>query len=81
MTENDIKQQITAALNTDHVHVEGDGYHFMAIVVSADFENQRSVQRQQAVYACVKEQLASGALHALSLKTYTPAEWKEKKDQ
>ncbi|MBP8711663.1 MAG: BolA/IbaG family iron-sulfur metabolism protein, partial [Comamonas sp.] len=33
------------------------------------------VQRQRAINAIVNDKIASGELHALSMKTLTPAEW------
>jgi len=34
------------------------------------------VKKHQTVYATVKAQIASGELHALTIKAYTPGEWK-----
>lgn len=55
-----------------------DGTHFEAVVVTDAFLNQKSVARQRIVYAIIGAQITSGAIHALSLKTYTHQEWKEK---
>lgn len=74
MTELDVKNKIEAGLNCQSVTVTGDGYHFEAVVVSEEFEGKRAVARQQMVYATVQEEIASGELHAISLKTMTPAE-------
>ena len=74
MTELDVKNKIEAGLDCISVEVAGDGYHFEATVVSELFEGKRPVARQQMVFATVKDDIASGDLHALSLKTLTPAE-------
>lgn len=74
MTEIEVKNLIEAGMNCESVEVGGDGYHFEAIVVSSEFEGKRPVARQQMVYATVQEHIASGELHALSIKTLTPAE-------
>lgn len=74
MTESDVKTKIEAGLDCQSVTVAGDGYHFEATVVSEAFEGKRPVARQQMVYATVQEEIASGDLHAISLKTLTPAE-------
>lgn len=74
MTELDVKNKIEAGLDCVSVEVAGDGYHFEATVVSLAFEGKRPVARQQMVFATVKDDIASGDLHALSLKTLTPAE-------
>ena len=70
-----IKQLILAGRSCTHLALDGDGQHFEAIVVSAEFEGKSRVQRQQRVYQTLKEKLATGELHALSFKTFTPAEW------
>ncbi|MET1255790.1 BolA family protein [Aliikangiella maris] len=74
MTELEIKNLIEAGLNTQSVEVRGDGHHFEAIVISEEFAGKRPVARQQMVYATVQPEIASGNLHALSIKTLTPAE-------
>ena len=70
-----IKQLILAGMACDYLELDGDGQHFEAIVVSAEFVGKNRVQRQQRVYQTLKEKLATGELHALSFKTLTPEEW------
>ncbi len=74
MTESEIKNKIEAGLACQSVEVTGDGYHFEARVVSDAFEGKRPVARQQLVYATVQSDIASGELHALSIKALTPSE-------
>ena len=74
MTELEIQNMIEAGLDCNSVTVTGDGHHFEAVVVSEAFEGKRPVARQQLVYATVQDEISSGALHALSLKTMTPSE-------
>ena len=54
------------------VEVTGDGSHFEAVVVSGDFAGKTPIQKQRMVMATVRQQIASGELHALSIKTFTP---------
>lgn len=74
VTESEIKNKIESGLSCQSVQVSGDGHHFEAIVVSAEFEGKRPVARQQLVYATVQSEISSGELHALSLKTLAPSE-------
>ena len=55
--------------------VTGDGRHFEAVVISEEFEGKSPIQKQRMVMATVKAQLESDELHALSIKTYTKAQW------
>jgi acid stress-induced BolA-like protein IbaG/YrbA len=43
--------------------------------VSSAFEGQRLIQRHQRVYATLGGRLQSNEVHALSMKTFSPAEW------
>jgi acid stress-induced BolA-like protein IbaG/YrbA len=73
-----VAQLIREGIPDAQVEVSGDGSHFEAVVVSAAFENKSPVQKQRLVMDSVKPQIASGELHALSIKTFTPAEWAER---
>jgi stress-induced morphogen len=53
----------------------GGGDHYQAVVVSSQFAGKSLVQQHQLVYGAVKEAMASEAIHALALKTYTPETW------
>lgn len=70
-----IEQYISALLPCQLINVTGDGNHWQAIIVSDKFEGLTRIARQQAVYKTVQARLESNEIHALSLKTYTPAEW------
>jgi len=57
------------------------GDHLQAIVVSSEFEGKSLVKQHQLVYAAVQEAMATEAIHALALKTYTPEAWKAASNQ
>ncbi|AEV25801.1 MULTISPECIES: BolA family protein [Azospira] len=71
----DIQTYIQEGLPCDHIRIDGDGHHFEAVIVSAEFAGKSRVQRQQRVYQTIKDRLDSGEIHALSFKTFTPEEW------
>jgi acid stress-induced BolA-like protein IbaG/YrbA len=75
MTPEQLQQLIAAGLACEHLQIEGDGRHWFATIVSAEFEGKRLIQRHQAVYATLGEKMRTDEVHALSMKTYTPAEW------
>ncbi|KXX63370.1 BolA family protein [Marichromatium gracile] len=56
------------------VEVTGDGEHFDAVVVSEQFEGLTPLAKQRLVMDTVKAEIASGALHAISIRTLTPAQ-------
>jgi len=76
VTPESVKSGIEAGLPCDHVEVVGDGQHFQALVVSAQFAGRSRVQRHQLVYAALGERMRE-EIHALSMQTLTPDEWKK----
>ena len=75
MTSEELKAIIAAGLSCEHVELSGDGRHWYATIVSAAFEGKRLIQRHQKVYATLGTRMQTDEVHALSMKTYTPAEW------
>ena len=78
MTSEELQAIIAADLPCEHLEVSGDGSHWYATIVSTEFEGQRPLQRQRRVYATLGNRIATNEVHALSMKTYTPAEWAQK---
>lgn len=77
---NHIRDRILSALPGSEVEVKditGTGDHFEARVVSPAFAGKSMVDQHQAVYAPLKDVLATGELHALALKTYSPEQWQK----
>lgn len=78
MSPQEIQSLIAAGIAGATVRVEGDGGKFQATVVSDSFAGLSPVKKQQLVYATINSQIASGAIHAISMQTYTVAEWDKK---
>ncbi len=75
MTADQLKHLIAASLACDYLTLEGDGRHWYATIVSPEFEGMRPIARHQRVYATLGGKMATDEVHALSMKTLTPAEW------
>ena len=73
-TPAEVQRFIAQGLACDHLEVEGDGRHFFATIVSVEFEGTSRVKRHQRVYAALGDRMRE-QIHALSMKTLTPAEW------
>jgi acid stress-induced BolA-like protein IbaG/YrbA len=73
-TAESIERSIAAGLACEHLAVRGDGHHWEALIVSAGFEGKTRIQRHQLVYATLGERMRE-EIHALSMKTLTPAEY------
>ncbi|MFZ9296915.1 MAG: BolA family protein [Hylemonella sp.] len=75
MTADQLKSLINAGLRCEHIELTGDGRHWYATIVSSEFEGMRAIARHQRVYATLGSKMHTDEVHALSMKTYTPAEW------
>ncbi|OQE35109.1 hypothetical protein PENCOP_c014G00099 [Penicillium coprophilum] len=72
-------------LHAHHAAMEGSvskETHFHVTIVSDSFESKMQPARHRMVYALFKEEMArEGGLHALQLKTKTPAEEQREKER
>ncbi len=74
MQADELKKIIEDGIPSAEVIVQGDGDHFEATIVSAEFEGKNKVQQHQIVYGALGD-LMQGAVHALSFRTFTPEGW------
>lgn len=74
-TPEHVHQYIADHLECEHLEVRGDGHHFEAVIVSPAFEGKRRVARHQLVYAALGDRMRA-EIHALSMQTLTPEEFK-----
>ena len=74
----DIQSKIEQGLPGSQVSVTGDGRHFEAIVVSDNFAGKGLLEQHRMVYATLGEKVG-GDIHALSVRTYTNAQWQQTK--
>ena len=72
-TPQEVQQFIANGLPCQELQVEGDGRHFFATIVSTEFEGLSRVRRHQRVYQALGDRMRE-QIHALSMKTLTPAE-------
>jgi stress-induced morphogen len=82
ITPSQVKATIEAGIPDAIVQITdltGGGDHYQAVVVSSQFVGKSLIQQHQLVYGTVREAMASEAIHALALKTYTPDAWQAAK--
>lgn len=78
MQAADVSACIEQAIPDAAVDVEGADCTFTVSVISAAFAGLLPVKRQQLVLNLFTDLLASGELHALTVKAQTPQEWEAK---
>lgn len=79
METSEIKKLIEDGIADAEAIVTGDGGKYEATVISTAFEGLSMLKEHQLVYKTVNAQIASGELHALTIKAYTPEEWEQNK--
>lgn len=80
MNPEAIKSLLAAAFpDAIEIEVSGEGGKFQVTIVSEAFAGLRPVAKQQRVYAPLNEYIASGAIHAVTMRTLTPEEWRKAK--
>ena len=79
LSNEQLEQRLLSVEGVDVVQVQGDGYHYQLTLVSDLFLGKSTVARQQWVYAQLKDDITSGRLHALSMRTLTKEEWEKQR--
>ena len=79
MNSDEIKNLIEAGIPESKAIVSGEEGKYEATVICDCFDGLSMVKEHQLVYATLKEHIASGVVHALSIKAFTTQEWQTKK--
>ena len=77
MNSEQLSHILQQAFPQAEINVNGQAGKFDLRIVDAEFEGKKTVARQQAVYAPINEHIASGAVHAVSIRAMTPEEWRK----
>ncbi|HEX9454024.1 MAG TPA: BolA family transcriptional regulator [Candidatus Binatia bacterium] len=80
ITPEEIKATLTQALPVALIEAQdltGGGDHWQVIIVSAAFEGKGLIEQHRMVNDALKEPMDDQRIHALSLKTYSPAQWEK----
>lgn len=72
MQSDEIKSLLQQSFVDSTIDVEVEGSHVNIHIVSHEFEGLTPLKRQQKVYGVLSEYIASGAIHAVNMKTLTP---------
>ncbi len=75
MQPEEIKALLEAALDDCEIRVAGEGNRFDILAIGELFAELRPVKKQQLVYAVLNPHIADGTIHAVNIRTFTPAQW------
>jgi len=77
MRTEEVKRIIESGINGSEAMVTADGSKYTATVIADVFDGMSMVAEQKMVYALLNDSIQSGAIHALTIKAYTRAEWEK----
>ncbi len=69
-----IKDMLAAQLPACDIVVQGEGGKFQVYATGDVFDGLNAVKRQQKIYQILNPHIASGAIHAVSMRLQTVAE-------
>jgi acid stress-induced BolA-like protein IbaG/YrbA len=74
-----IEQLLTEQLQLAEVYVRAEGSHYAVTAVGSCFADVSRVKQQQMIYAPLMNAIADGSIHAVSIKAFTPEQWRREK--
>jgi len=69
-----IARRIEQALPGAKAEVKGADNHYSARIVSERFEGKTRIEQHRMIYDLFREEMAAQEIHALALRTLTPAQ-------
>lgn len=78
ISPGEVEQLIKKDYPDAKLYIEGEGCDLLITVISEQFAGQSMVKQQQGVMATLTKPLGSGRLHAVSIKAFTPEQWRDK---
>lgn len=79
MNNEEIAAMLKEQLSIHEVKVKSEGTHFQIIAIDDVFTDMSRVKKQQMVYAPLSEMIADGTIHAVTIKTFSEAQWQREK--
>ena len=79
MEVKEIEKLINDALVLDELQVKFDGSQCSVVAVADMFGDLSRVKRQQVVFATLADAIKDGSIHAVTVKTFTTAQWQRDK--
>jgi stress-induced morphogen len=72
-------ETLAPGTEADVLDMTGTEDHYQARVISPAFEGKMTVEQHRMIFRLVQTEVDSGEVHALTLKTYTPEQFRKLK--
>ena len=80
MTPEQVKmriQDLGPGTDVEIIDLTGTQDHYQAIIISPVFEGKMMIEQHRMVMGILQSEIDSGEVHALTMKTFTPAQYKK----
>jgi len=80
MTPDQLKQRISSLAPGTEVEVidlTGTQDHYQAVIISPAFQGKMMIEQHRLVMGILQPEIDSGEVHALTMKTFTPEQYKK----
>ena len=80
MTPDQLKARIETlapATEAQVMDLTGTQDHYQVVVVSPAFEGKMMIEQHRLVMGTVQKEIDSGEVHALTMKTFSPAQYRK----
>jgi stress-induced morphogen len=78
MTPDELKKRIellSPGTEANVMDLTGTQDHYQAVVISPAFEGKMMMEQHRMIFRLLQQEMDSGEVHALSLKTFTPEQY------
>ncbi|HSH48039.1 MAG TPA: BolA/IbaG family iron-sulfur metabolism protein [Halomonas sp.] len=75
MQPTDVKALLESRIEGCDFYIQGEGCDFQVVAVGDVFDGMSRVKSQQLILGALSKEIASGALHAITVRTFTPQQW------
>lgn len=79
MSPDDLKiriEKLSPETQAEVIDLTGTSDHFQAVIISSSFEGKMMMESHRMIYQLFQKEIDSGEVHALTLKTFTPEQYK-----
>lgn len=80
MTPEQLKSRIEAlapGTSAEIIDLTGTQDHYQAIIISPAFDGKIMIQQHRMVMEILQKEIDSGEVHALTMRTFSPAQYKK----
>ena len=72
-----IQEKLGAGTEAEIIDLTGTMDHYQAIVISPAFEGKMMMEQHRMVMATLQTEIDSGEVHALTMRTFTPDQYRK----